>query len=103
MIVFGGGVPDGFDWNAYDKQKAQREHQLHHKWTLMRSYMPALQRCATGGATNAPVDQALILACVQLVFDQTAEDLRELFELQHRHEAKPQDPPAAPPPPPPAQ
>lgn len=94
MIVFGSGVPDDFDWNAYDKQKVQRERHLLQRWMQMRSYMPALQRCATGGATASNVDQALILECVRLVFDQTAEDVREVFELEHRHAPKPKEPPA---------
>lgn len=88
------GFPEGFDWRAYDKQKLQRHRSIEARRRALQSYLPALQRIISGGATPMPTDQSLIVECVRLVLDEVAEDMRAVAELHHRHAAaKPPEPP----------
>ena len=91
-----GGFPEGFDWNAYDKQKLQRTRAIEVRRRALQSYLPALQRLVSGGATPFPVDQLLVMECLRLVLDEVAEDMRTVAELEHRHapRPKPPEPPA---------
>lgn len=100
-----GGFPEGFDWRAYDQQKLQRKRAIEVRRRLLQSYLPALSRIASGGASPFPIDQQLIVECVRLVLDEVAEDVREVAELHHRHMAAkpPESPPGESAPPPPAE
>lgn len=98
------GLPDGFDWNAYDKTKIARQRAIEQRRRMLGSFVPALQRIASGGATPFPPDQALVMECVRLALEEVCEDMRGVFELTHRHPMPPtppespkSEPPTAPP------